>query len=372
MPPPSLFTSTIVADRPWSFEIDERVEVVEERDVPDDERDGPVRRRRRAERRRHDAVDPVGAAVRADRDRPLGRRQPAVQVADGHRVARPQDRPVRQRGGEGRERRALERLVERGEPARPSPGRRRAPRRSSRGSTTCAGRSTRGAPSARGPSPRRRRGRTSPGAARARASRRPRRSRRARAATRSSSWRIGLDVGIAPVRMTRSGRWASIHGPGRTSWSARLTTRDRSCGPGPQPGQRVGEDREAGRPGEAGERRGQLRVVVRARDDEAPGRAAEERRELRDAARRPGRAARRWPSVNGVGDGRVGAAGRRRGRSGPSGSSGSRNGTLSWTAPAGPAAAVATARPASERTCASVAGSPSNSGSSAYHLAARP
>ena len=60
------------------------------------------------------------------------------------------------------------------------------------------------------------------------------------------------------------------------------------------------------------------------------------------------------------------------GSSGASGSNGSRNGTLSCTTPAGPAAAVATARPASERTCASVAGSPSNSGSSAYHFAARP
>ncbi len=58
--------------------------------------------------------------------------------------------------------------------------------------------------------------------------------------------------------------------------------------------------------------------------------------------------------------------------SGPSGRSGSRNGTLTWTGPAGPAAAVATARPATDRTCASVAGSPSNSGSSVYHLAARP
>ena len=41
--------------------------------------------------------------------------------------------------------------------------------------------------------------------------------------------------------------------------------------PRAQAGQRVGEDREAGRQREAGERRGQLRVVVRARDDEARG-----------------------------------------------------------------------------------------------------
>ena len=57
---------------------------------------------------------------------------------------------------------------------------------------------------------------------------------------------------------------------------------------------------------------------------------------------------------------------------GPSGSNGSRNGTLTWTGPAGPATATATARPATDRTCAAVAGSPSNSGSSVNHFAARP
>ena len=65
-------TSTIVADRP-QLRDDQRVQVVEERDIADDERDGAVGGRRGAERRGDDAVDAVRTAVGADDDRPVGR-----------------------------------------------------------------------------------------------------------------------------------------------------------------------------------------------------------------------------------------------------------------------------------------------------------
>ena len=103
---------------------DQRVEVVQEGHVADDQRDRPARHRRRSERRGDHAVDAVGTTVRAHRDRALGHGQPAVQVADGHRVAGPERRPVRQRGGERRERGPLEWLVEPGQPGGHGLGRR--------------------------------------------------------------------------------------------------------------------------------------------------------------------------------------------------------------------------------------------------------
>ena len=257
----------------------------------------------------------------------------------------PQDRAVRQRGGEGGERRALERLVERGRARRPSPARRPARRRPSRASTTCAGRSTRGAPSA----PRavavasawtkvtgRRAGSRQPPSPSITTS--PGR-------TRSSSWRIGLDVGMAPVRMTRSGRWASIHGPGRTSWSARLTTRDRSCGPVRRPdsgsariGKPVASARPASAAGSSGSSSGPATMRPRGvRPSSAASSAS-------SSSSRTGRPA--MADVNGVETLGRGRAPSSAAPAAPSGSSGSRNGTLSCTAPAGPAAAVATARPA--------------------------
>ena len=65
----------------------------------------------------------------------------------------------------------------------------------------------------------------------------------------------------------------------------------------------------------------------------------------------------------------VGASGS---RAAPIGTSGSRNGTLRWTGPAGPAAAVATARPTTDRHGPSSPASPSSSGSSANHFACAP
>ena len=56
----------------------------------------------------------------------------------------------------------------------------------------------------------------------------------------------------------------------------------------------------------------------------------------------------------------------------PDGMSGSRNGALMCTGPAGPVIATATARPATERTCARVSGAASGRGSSVAHLTWRP
>ena len=160
--------------------------------------------------------------------------------------------------------------------------------------------------------------------------------------------------------------------PGRTSWSARLTTRDRSCGPVRSPdsgsariGKPVARARPASAAGSSGSSSGPATMRprgVRPRSAASsatssssrtgrPAMAERERRRRRaDAA--PLRAV--VGSERGVGEQRLAER------------------DVDLDRPAGAAAAVATARPASERTWASVAGSPSNSGSSAYHLAARP
>ncbi len=173
-------------------------------------------------------------------------------------------------------------------------------------------------------------------------------SGRARASSSSS----GFDVGIAPVRRTRSGRWASIHGPGRTSWSPRVTTIERSCGPVRRPesgsariGNPVARASSARAAGSAGSSSGPAMIRPRCAD---ASRAPSSSSAPSSSVRRPattaanGRAGRRHPSP----------------ASGPSGSSGSRNGTLTWTGPAGPSAATATARPATQRQCARVASAP--------------
>ena len=252
IPPPSLLTSTIVADRPCSSGGHERVEVVQERHVADDERDrarhrprprtrAPSTRRRRSRSRRGSQRTVIARAVdgsQPSRSR-TGIELPAHSSApSGSDVGRARRTAAPSNGSSSAAQPAVHRAR-----------RRRAPRRASRAPT----RARRGA------------------AARARIGQRPGGRaasawtnvggqerglapaavavdrRRARAARRSSSWRIGLEVGIAPKRMTRSGRCASIHGPGRTSWSARLTTLRPVVRPARSAGQRVGEDREAGR-----------------------------------------------------------------------------------------------------------------------------
>ena len=127
MPPPSLLTSTTVSRQAVQPRRDERAEVVQERDVAEHQHDRPDRPPPPPEGGRDDAVDAVGAAVGEDRDGALAAGQPAVEVAHRHRAARPT--AARRRAAtraSDRERRALERLVERGQPGRSSP---RSPRR---------------------------------------------------------------------------------------------------------------------------------------------------------------------------------------------------------------------------------------------------
>ncbi len=184
---------------------------------------------------------------------------------------------------------------------------------------------------------------------------------------RSSSPVSGLDVGIAPVRITRSGTWASIQGPGRTSWSALTTTRLRSCGPVRRPesgSARIGKPVTAASATRAwgSSESSSGPATMRPRSARASRSASMSMvRSSRD--RRPV-----TTSTNGVGQ--LGAPPPC--ASGPSGSNGSRNGTLTCTGPAGPAAATATARPATQRQCASVASALSSKGSSVNHFAARP
>ena len=141
-------------------------------------------------------------------------------------------------------------------------------------------------------------------------------------------------MGIAPVRMTRSGRWASIHGPGRTSWSARLTTRDRSCGPVRRPdsgsariGKPVASARPASAAGSSGSSSGPATMRPRG---VRPSSAASSATSSSSRTGRPAMA-----EVNGV---ETVDAGRppSSASSGASGSSGSRNGTLSCTDAGGP------------------------------------
>ena len=241
---------------------------------------GPVRHRRGAQGGRDDAVDAVGAAVRADGERAVRGREPGVEVAHRHGARRPTGR--RRPGGRRRG------------PATDAP---------SNGSSSAASHASIavvGGAVGRQPVGRPRRDRRA--RARARAGEAPGRGggvgvdvgrghqrglapaavavddQRAPGVTRASSSTIGLDVGMAPVRRTRSGRWASSHGPGRASWSPRATTLRPVVAAGPQPRERVGEDREAGRARRA--RRGRR---------EAPGRRPGRRRSGR--ARAPARRA---------------------------------------------------------------------------------
>ena len=188
--------------------------------------------------------------------------------------------------------------------------------------------------------------------------------------TRESISVTGFDVGMAPVRMTRSGAWASIHGPGRASWSARAMTSPRSCGPVRRPdrgsariGKPVASASRASAAGRSGSSSGPAMIMPRSPAPAAPPAPRARRRPASGARPSPRRRARpqRRAQRQATGVSR-----------GPSGSSGSRNGTLTCTGPAGPAAATATARPATHRQCASVTGSPSNGGSSVNHFAARP
>ena len=92
MPPPSLLTSTIVADRPWSRAATSALRSWRNDRSPTTSTTGPS-----ATAADPSAVDttpsmPFAPRFDSGRDRPVGRRQPAVEVADRHRVAGPQQR----------------------------------------------------------------------------------------------------------------------------------------------------------------------------------------------------------------------------------------------------------------------------------------
>ena len=146
---------------------------------------------------------------------------------------------------------------------------------------------------------------------------------------------IGFEVVVAPKRTTRSGTVRVAPGPGPDE--VVRVRQDVRCGRGARAdaGERIRDDREAGRGGESGERRGQGRVVLRAGDDEpARGRGADgrpgprwRRARARVARRSPRRRAPRGDFVRSVG--------RERHPARHVGMSGSRNGMLRWTGPAG-------------------------------------
>ena len=349
---------------------DQRVEVVEERDVADDQGDGAAGHRRGPERRRDDAVDAVGAAVRADGDRAVGGREPGVHVADRHGAAGPQDgavgQGVGQRPATGRPRTArpapASQAVHRLASPRRSAARQSAAQRRRRPGRRRAARRARSARGGRVRVDERRRA-----AARPRASRRRRRGRAAPAGSAPAARAIGLDVGMAPVRMTRSGQVGVEPGARAAELVAagddHATGRAARCA-GRRAGRRGSGSRW--RAASAASAAGSARVVVRAGDDQAALDRASRRAPARSSARVVERPA---PGDDVARTGRAGrrVGGRRRQR--PVGQQRLAERDVDVDGPAGPAAAIATARPATQRQCASVAGSPSSSGSSVNHFA---
>ena len=249
MPPPSLLTRTIVADSPWSFAATSALRSWRNDTSPTTSATGP--RATAAEPSAVETTPSIPFAPRFERTviaRSVDGSQPSRSRTGIELPAHSAD-AVRQGGRERRERRALERLVERGQPAVHRLDRRRGRRRSQ----------------SRGPGPSRRPGREAL-AARARAvcgrigvdeGRRdqrglapapiPRRGRSARAssapAAPRSAWRWAWrrSGSRAPGDGPRSRRPAERAGPPRaTTWRPVVATR-------PEAGQRVREDREPGR-----------------------------------------------------------------------------------------------------------------------------
>ena len=288
----------------------------------------------------------------------VGGREPGVEVADGHRAAGPQDGAVRQRIGEHGHGGTLEGLGQRRRASAPSPRPRSARRPASRAVQL--------GPAARlGASSGARRAPRAVAAASAwtkvvgssAGSRQPPSpsSTISSGRARSSSWRIGLDVGMAPGAEDEVRRVGVDPGArARRAGRARVITSARSCGPVRRPesgsariGKPVARASAASAAGSAGSSSGPAMIRPRRGRPRAARRAVER-------ARRP---ASGGPAIA-RDEGRRGASAPSAGASGPSGSSGSRNGTLTCTGPAGPAAAMATARPATQRQWASVAGGP--------------
>jgi hypothetical protein len=276
----------------------ERVEIVEEGQVADDEDDRTDVGRRRPERGRNDAVDAVRAPVRQRADRPLRGRQPVVEVADRHAVAGPQQRPVGQRLPQDREREPLEGFValddrcqpvaERllGDPVRKTPfigpGRGRPPSRRQvheRVRERFGRRRRIGLDEGR-----RHDRRLAPGSIavdddlgrRTLADQREHRLRgRRRAEPEHEVRRVAVDPCAGPDEMVGMGEDARP-----------------IVGPTTHAGQGIGGDREPARGGEAGQRRRQRWIVLRAGHDQATLDLAETRRERFELVRGEHRGAR--------------------------------------------------------------------------------
>ncbi len=285
MPPPSLLTRTIVADSPWSFAATSALRSWRNDRSPTTSATGAAATA--AEPSAVDTTPSIPLAPRFERTviaRSVDGSQPSMSRTGIEFPAHSVD-PSGRAAGERRERRAFERLVERGQPGvhrldggavgvQPirGPGRVAGP----------APEDARGEGAARSRPDRR--GRRSPGSARTRASPDPPSSTISSGLVRASSSAIGLEVGMAPVRITSSGRWASIQAPCRTSWSARATTRLRSWRPVRRPDSGSARIGNPVRAASAAEGSGEGRVVVRARDDQPAVHAGETLHELVEGA----------------------------------------------------------------------------------------
>ncbi len=246
IPPPSLSIRTIVADRPWSRAATSALRSCRNDTSPTTSATGPTSAA--AAPRAVETTPSMPFAPRLDSGRMdvAAAGEPVVHVPDRHAVAGPQERAVGQEPAERGERQSLERLaacLHVGEPAIGAP----------RSAARSASHQSRAQP----PDARVRR-LASSASARSFAvavasactnvvgmiagSLQPRSPSTTIWAGRASSSRvsIGFEVVVAPNRITRSGRCASRHGPGRTRWSAWARTKDRSCGP-------AADDRTAGR-----------------------------------------------------------------------------------------------------------------------------
>ena len=87
MPPPSLLRTTTVASRPELCRREQAIQVVEKREVADDQHDRAIRDGGGAERGRDDAVDPVRAAIAHDSQPSPIAADEGIDVADRHAVA---------------------------------------------------------------------------------------------------------------------------------------------------------------------------------------------------------------------------------------------------------------------------------------------
>ena len=296
MPPPSLSTSTIVADRSWRRAATSALRSCRNDTSPTTSATGPAAA----------AADP--SAVDTTPSMPFAPRFETDRIAaavDGSQPSRSRtgiELPAHSTAPSG------QRVRERRRTARPRTARRarssQPPSRGASAARSASSQSRSRLPSAGAAVPRRigervrgrarrRHGRTSPAAAPARSSRRrlddDLRRPRVRSAARASAWTSASPRPDDEVRAC-----ASVQRPGPHELVRRARRRsDRSCGPRAEAGQRIGEDRVAGRPrrvaamasGSTGRRRGPATMRPRAAGRGAP-RARRARPRRGPAARR--------------------------------------------------------------------------------------